>query len=90
LNQELFDNFGRAVASIDELKAKIEDAETQFATQADQKLLGDVTGFLIESTKFDLPTEFLKKWLQTVGEKKLSPEAKLNMYVLKRIAFSID
>jgi trigger factor len=77
LNQELFDKlFGEGtVASLDELKAKIkEDAETQFATQADQKLLGDVTEFLIESTKFDLPTEFLKKWLQTVGEKKLSPE----------------
>ncbi|MEZ7497518.1 trigger factor [Flavobacterium sp. Arc3] len=77
LNQELFDKlFGEgAVASLDELKAKIkEDAETQFATQADQKLLGDVTEFLIESTKFDLPAAFLKKWLQTVGEKKLSPE----------------
>ena len=77
LNQELFDKlFGEgAVASLDELKAKIkEDAETQFATQADQKLLGDVTEFLIESTKFDLPSAFLKKWLQTVGEKKLSPE----------------
>ncbi|CAM2803647.1 trigger factor [Flavobacterium frigoris] len=77
LNQELFDKlFGEgAVASLDELKAKIkEDAEAQFATQADQKLLGDVTEFLIDSTKFDLPAEFLKKWLQTVGEKKLSPE----------------
>jgi trigger factor len=84
LNQELFDKlFGEgAVASIDELKAKIkEDAETQFATQADQKLLGDVTEFLIESTKFDLPTEFLKKWLQTVGEKKLSPEEAETEYV---------
>lgn len=77
LNQELFDKlFGEGkVASLDELKTKIkEDAENQFATQADQKLLGDVTEFLIESTKFDLPAEFLKKWLQTVGEKKLSPE----------------
>ncbi|MBC5837193.1 trigger factor [Flavobacterium muglaense] len=77
LNQELFDKlFGEGkVASLDELKAKIkEDAENQFATQADQKLLGDVTEFLIENTKFDLPAEFLKKWLQTVGEKKLSPE----------------
>ena len=76
LNQELFDKlFGAgAVASLDELKAKIkEDAESQFAQQADQKLLGDVTEFLIENTKFDLPAEFLKKWLQTVGEKKLSP-----------------
>ncbi len=77
LNQELFDKlFGAGtVASLDELKAKIkEDAEAQFAQQADQKLLGDVTEFLIENTKFDLPSEFLKKWLQTVGEKKLSAE----------------
>ena len=77
LNQELFDKlFGEGnVATIDDLKAKIkEDAESQFAQQADQKLLGDVTEFLIENTKFDLPAEFLKKWLQTVGEKKLSAE----------------
>ena len=77
LNQELFDKlFGEGkVATLDELKAKIkEDAEAQFAQQADQKLLADVQDFLIESTKFDLPAEFLKKWLQTVGEKKLSPE----------------
>ena len=77
LNQELFDKlFGAGtVASLEELKAKIkEDAESQFAQQADQKLLADVQDFLIENTKFDLPAEFLKKWLQTVGEKKLSPE----------------
>lgn len=76
LNQELFDKlFGPGnVASLEDLKAKIkEDAESQFAQQADQKLLGDVTEFLIDNTKFDLPSEFLKKWLQTVGEKKLSP-----------------
>jgi trigger factor len=77
LNQELFDKlFGPGnVASLEDLKGKIkEDAEIQFAQQADQKLLGDVTEFLIENTKFDLPAEFLKKWLQTVGEKQLSPE----------------
>lgn len=77
LNQELFDKlFGPGtVSSLEELKAKIkEDAETQFATQADQKLLADVTEFLISSTKFELPSEFLKKWLQTVGEKKMTPE----------------
>jgi trigger factor len=76
LNQELFDKlFGEGnVASLEELKAKIkEDAETQFAQQADQKLLADVTDFLIENTKFDLPADFLKKWLQTVGEKNLTP-----------------
>ena len=77
LNQELFDKlFGAGtIASLEELKAKIkEDAESQFAQQADQKLLSDVTEFLIENTKFDLPSEFLIKWLQTVGEKQLTPE----------------
>ena len=77
LNQELFDKlFGPGnVATLEELKAKIkEDAEIQFAQQADQKLMADVTDFLVENTKFDLPDAFLKRWLQTVGEKNLSPE----------------
>ena len=76
LNQELFDKLlgeGK-VASLEELKAKIkEDAEIQFNQQAEQKLMADVTEFLIENTKFPLPADFLKKWLQTVGEKQLSP-----------------
>jgi trigger factor len=77
LNQALFDRlFGEGkIASLDELKDKIkEDAENQFALQADQKLMADVTNFLIDNTKFDLPAEFLIKWLQTTGEKKLSAE----------------
>ena len=77
LNQELFDKlFGAGVVtSVEELKAKIkEDAEKHFATQSEQKLMADVQDFLIETNKFDLPKEFLVKWLQTVGEKKLSPE----------------
>ncbi|PZO28760.1 MAG: trigger factor [Flavobacteriaceae bacterium] len=77
LDQELFDKlFGsKVVTSVDELKAKIkEDAEKQFAQQADQKFLNDVTEFLIGSTKFDLPAEFLKKWIQSAGENPLSAE----------------
>ena len=77
LNQELFDKlFGEgAVTSIDEVKAKIkEDAEQQFVQQADQKFLNDATESLIHNTKFDLPEAFLVRWLQTVGEKQLTPE----------------
>jgi len=77
LNQELFDKlFGEGVVtSVEQLKEKIkEDAEQQFATQAEQKFLNDVTEWLIESTKFDLPSEFLIKWLQTAGENPLTPE----------------
>lgn len=77
LNQELFDKlFGEGVVtSVEQLKEKIkEDAEQQFATQAEQKFLNDVTEWLIESTRFDLPAEFLIKWLQTAGETPLTPE----------------
>lgn len=77
LNQELFDKlFGEGtVTSVEELKAKIkEDVEVQFEQQADQKFLNDVTESLIETTKFELPEGFLIKWLQTAGEKKLTPE----------------
>ncbi|MDD7884432.1 trigger factor [Flavivirga sp. 57AJ16] len=74
LDQELFDKlFGKdTVTTVTELRAKIkEDAEKQFVQQADQKLLNDVTEYLIESTKFDLPAEFLTKWMQTAGEKEM-------------------
>lgn len=75
LNQELFDKlFGPGVVnSLEELKAKIkEDAEQQFEQQANQKFLNDVTESLIVNTKFDLPSTFLKKWIQSAGENPLT------------------
>ncbi len=77
LNQELFDKlFGDGkVSSVEEVKAKIkEDAEKQFEGQANQQFLNDVTEGLLKNTKFELPAAFLKKWIQTVGEKQLTPE----------------
>jgi len=77
LDQELFDKlFGKdVVTSEKELKEKIkEDSESQFAQQSDQKLLNDITEKLIEETKFELPTEFLKKWIQIAGEEPLTEE----------------
>ncbi|MDH3381913.1 MAG: trigger factor [Flavobacteriaceae bacterium] len=77
LNQELFDKmFGEGVvSSVDELKARIKkDAELQFTSHSDQQLLNDVTEFLIANTKFDLPKEFLIKWLETAGEKPMTTE----------------
>lgn len=74
LDQELFDKlFGKEqVTTVTELKEKIKtDSEKQFAQQADQKLLNDVTEYLVESTKFDLPAAFLQKWIQTSGEEPL-------------------
>ncbi|WP_369992391.1 trigger factor [Winogradskyella sp.] len=77
LDQELFDKlFGpKVVTSVTELKDKIkEDSEKQFKQQGDQKLLNDVTEYLVESTKFDLPAEFLQKWMQTAGEEPMTED----------------
>lgn len=83
LNQELFDKiFGPdVVKTTDELRAKIkEDAEKQFQNQADQQLFNAVTEYLVENTKFDLPADFLKKWLVVAGEKPLTPEQAVEEY----------
>jgi trigger factor len=77
LDKELFDKLfsDGSVTSVTELKAKIKvDAEKQFEQQGDQQLLNAITEYLVENTKFDLPSSFLKKWLKTAGEKELSEE----------------
>ena len=77
LDKELFDKLfaDGSVTSVTELKEKIkEDAEKQFLQQGDQQLLNAVTEYLVENTKFDLPAEFLKKWLANAGEKPLTSE----------------
>ena len=71
LDQELFDKlFGKGtVSSVTELKDKIKtDSEKQFAQQGDQKFLNDMTEYLVDNTKFDLPASFLQRWMQTAGE----------------------
>ena len=77
LDQELFDKlFGKdVIKTATALKEKIkEDAERQFVQQSDQQLMNDVTEHLISETKFDLPSKFLQRWIQSTGEKEMSLE----------------
>ncbi len=77
LDQELFDRLfsDKSVTTITELKEKIkDDAEKQFKEQSDQQLLNSINDYLIENTKFDLPQEFLEKWLQNVDGNPLTEE----------------
>lgn len=77
MNQEFFDKlFGPGViSSKEELMERLrEDAGRQFSQQTDQKLLTDVTEGLIENTKFDLPADFLKRWIANSGENPMSEE----------------
>lgn len=77
LDQELFDKlFGKdVVKSATELKEKIkQDGERQFVQQSDQQLMNAVTEYLIEETKFDLPSTFLARWIQSSGDKPMTAE----------------
>ncbi len=77
LNQDFYDKiFGKDVVKTEEeLKAKIkEDAEKQFVQQSDQKLMDEVVEALIVNTKFDLPSEFLTKWIQVSGENPMTEQ----------------
>jgi len=77
LDQDLFNKLfaDGKVTTVTELKDRIKaDSEKQFAQQSDQKLLNDATEYLIENTKFDLPAEFLQKWMQTAGESDMTAE----------------
>ncbi|MBT3742178.1 MULTISPECIES: trigger factor [unclassified Polaribacter] len=77
LDKELFDKLfaDGSVTTVTELREKIkEDAEKQFQQQGDQQLLNAITEYLVENTKFDLPSEFLQKWLATAGEKPLTAD----------------
>lgn len=83
LDQELFDKLYEpgTVKNVTELKAKIKEGiEKQFVQQTDQKLLNDVTESLIDATKFDLPKEFLIRWLQNSGEQPLTEEEAIEEY----------
>ncbi|WP_347175461.1 trigger factor [Polaribacter uvawellassae] len=83
LDQELFDKLfsDGSVKSVTELRNRIkEDAEKQFLAQGDQQLLNAVTEYLVENTKFDLPAEFLQKWLATAGEREMTAEEAAEEY----------
>ena len=83
LDQELFDKLYEpgTVKTVTDLKGKIKEGiEKQFEQQTEQKLLNDVTESLISETKFDLPKEFLIRWLQNSGEQPLSEEEAAEEY----------
>jgi len=72
LNQEFFDKlFGEGkVTSEDEFRAEItKEVEAMFAQDSERKLQNDLYRLSIEKARFELPDEFLKRWLKATNEK---------------------
>lgn len=77
LNQDLFDKvFGEgSISSEEEFTARIkEDAERVFVGDSDRKFYQDVRDKLLSKLSFDLPEEFLKRWMTTATEEPMSAE----------------
>jgi trigger factor len=71
LGTDLFDKiYGPgSVASVDEFMKKIEDEiAVNLKKETDFKLMMDIKALILEKTEFQLPEEFLKKWLLRVNE----------------------
>ncbi len=77
LNQELFDKlFGEGeVKSEEELKERVKaDLDKMFSNDSDRLLTRAVYDKLIADTKIDLPSDFLKRWIQLSNEKPITLE----------------
>jgi trigger factor len=77
LNQELFDKvFGEGnVNSEEEFNKKIQEDAVKFLQgHGSNKFKNDLIDALVDSIKFDLPNEFLQKWLVAASEGKTSEE----------------
>ena len=76
LNQEFFDKlFGQGtVTTEEEFRTKIiGELEGMMAQDADRKLQNDIYTYSLGKVDFELPDEFLKRWLKATNDK-LSPE----------------
>ncbi|TSJ40649.1 trigger factor [Mucilaginibacter corticis] len=72
LNQEFFDKlFGEGVVTDEAgFKAKItEELESMMSQDAERKLQNDIYNYSVDKVKFDLPDDFLKRWLKVTNEK---------------------
>ena len=83
LDQDLFDKvFGKnSVKSVTEMRNKLsKDFVKQFQNQVDQNLMNDTIEHLIESTKINLPSEFLIKWIKLSSKNKISNDEAKSEY----------
>jgi len=72
LNQEFFDKLFGAGTVTDEagFRAKIvEEIETMMNQDSDRRLQNDIYNYAIDKVSFELPDEFLKRWLRATNEK---------------------
>lgn len=78
LNEDLFSKFSTEedpITTEEDLRAFIKKGiERQLKQYSEQHLFDRFTDYLIDSTNFELPVEFLQKWLQISEEEEITEE----------------
>ena len=83
LDKELFDKvYGEGnVKNTKAFRKKIkEEAEMSFVAESDRMLKNDVVTYLLKKNQFDIPNDFLKRWLVQNSEKPVTIEQIENEY----------
>lgn len=83
LKPELFDKVYQpgTVKTEAEFMAKVtEEAKQYLSGHGDKKFKDDLVKYLVDKVKFDMPTDFLQKWLAAASENKSSVEDIKNDY----------
>ena len=74
----------RCLTSAKQFKSRIkEESEKSYIVESDRMLKNDVVNYLLNKVVFDLPDEFLKKWLVHTSENPITSEqieAEYDMY----------
>jgi len=76
VNQDFFDKLlgPGVISSEEELRARIkEDGEARYRKDADNRLFNEAVEHLVNNTRFELPNDFLKRWLVSQNEGKVNP-----------------
>ncbi len=77
INQDFFDKiYGPgAISTEEEFKLKIKDElSAMFVNDSERKFYNDVVEHLMNKINFNLPTQFLKRWIVAANEKPVTPE----------------
>ena len=76
-NQELWDKiYGKDVVTSEEqyIEKIREDIAVNYRAESDYKLTKDIRSKMLDKATFELPDEFLKKWLKTTNQKEITDE----------------
>jgi trigger factor len=75
MNEEFFQKVYPDTTSEADFREKVaKSIKEDFDHSSDVRLLDDATEMLIEKTKFDLPADFLKRWIRVTSENPITEE----------------